>query len=1203
MYTACLVCYTEIREMSTSPPTTLNSYYFLNYPLPSTDSLLLDSTSRSIASVSVEFGWNTRETSCQFVLPSDPVFRFNENPVFKSPSDRRVIALNNLPIPHFHLYPTTSPSQTASHPDGGLGAFSPVPNPASSTGSASGTGFDRHLKSDGGAASGGGNNSTATTSDRHWNSGTQGSDCASSPCHNYHINNYYNCSFYSSKTPSFSEEPSANQTDVGTPSSSTAENMCSSISTHRDGCSRCQCNITHKVSQTTYRRSKRAARSFLARRAMSSRIPTEHILPDGDVMEPCGVTRPQNDRRVSADDRGTSYDCDRNGVGCSPTSCSTERSKRRCSTESEIKDTGRENVTERSSVLSEDTENKKVSWVFGSKNFYRSFKLSYYYRYTNIVSSASTSSPTGQLDSDMSCDMPVEDKTSLCSELRVGRSDSFSHVTTMTTTTTVTTVNTDTVVLQDSKQPEEPVLYNSQEAEETFANYCNTQCSLAMCSSAGSDRNLERKDDEMSSRGKTVQYVRQGMTTQIRRSCTLEDLSPSLDSQSDSSTNRVRTGTHADGNARALDSAEQQIGDGLQQVLLYPSVLNPSSLRRDEILRMLYGSQQNDYMKERLSLLVGGACSPNWLHPIARRRRYSVVHRRKARNTIHDEEKSLTADESATPEKESVDIEGLFCPTASQCKRTCDRGREASQNCCNSMGRASSNVSEKSVASCPSRVLPKPFCTNEEHQIQGDGEEEESMQRAEQYNGISEQMTTMSPTREGGEIHGGPPSHVESQNPCTTPTVVMCPSPSSAASPFGVDSVLGHAVGHVGHSNNFSIQQQQPQMMEHSSHNSLSELIRHTTVSHAVPSGSSVPEMQYSYPSTPVYPGSNDPSIDYVMPHKLSTPPSCMSYSDVCNAHAHGMPPTASSTSGPTAGARQCCSSALSCRACPLVTQHRHIPGFTDSSTSSLHYPQRAYACGAAYSIPPPPPPCRTSLESGHRPSSTRDTDARSHEAARLVPSTDPLSVAACSGRRRVRGGTWAAGSQSFVQLGGGRNPLAGRKKICSPQTGFGGSGRHRAESEADSTIVGKQMMDRTSCGGRDMCCVKGGESIKEQQQRPDCDHANCAVPNGNGPHVCRYYKTKICPYFKMGTCMRTGSLCQFAHGLLELRGTPGLYKRDLCAFWLAGRCKAKENCRYAHGFVDLRPSSTAGAAVEGMPSTTETARLHGANEQCQTTY
>eukprot|EP01017_Pseudomicrothorax_dubius_P047141 TRINITY_DN8415_c0_g3_i3.p1 TRINITY_DN8415_c0_g3~~TRINITY_DN8415_c0_g3_i3.p1 ORF type:complete len:235 (+),score=15.30 TRINITY_DN8415_c0_g3_i3:100-804(+) len=68
--------------------------------------------------------------------------------------------------------------------------------------------------------------------------------------------------------------------------------------------------------------------------------------------------------------------------------------------------------------------------------------------------------------------------------------------------------------------------------------------------------------------------------------------------------------------------------------------------------------------------------------------------------------------------------------------------------------------------------------------------------------------------------------------------------------------------------------------------------------------------------------------------------------------------------------------------------------------------------------------------------------------------------------------------------------------------------------------------------------------------------------------------KTKICENFLKGSC-REGMRCRFAHGEHELRSTPDLFKTAICFSWAQGRCIAGDRCRFAHGEEDLRPAPT----------------------------
>jgi hypothetical protein len=60
--------------------------------------------------------------------------------------------------------------------------------------------------------------------------------------------------------------------------------------------------------------------------------------------------------------------------------------------------------------------------------------------------------------------------------------------------------------------------------------------------------------------------------------------------------------------------------------------------------------------------------------------------------------------------------------------------------------------------------------------------------------------------------------------------------------------------------------------------------------------------------------------------------------------------------------------------------------------------------------------------------------------------------------------------------------------------------------------------------------------------------------------------------HFCLGRC-NLGGNCQFAHGEVELRSTPNLFKTSLCTvFAKTNSCPHGDKCRYAHGEHDIRP-------------------------------
>jgi hypothetical protein len=66
-------------------------------------------------------------------------------------------------------------------------------------------------------------------------------------------------------------------------------------------------------------------------------------------------------------------------------------------------------------------------------------------------------------------------------------------------------------------------------------------------------------------------------------------------------------------------------------------------------------------------------------------------------------------------------------------------------------------------------------------------------------------------------------------------------------------------------------------------------------------------------------------------------------------------------------------------------------------------------------------------------------------------------------------------------------------------------------------------------------------------------------------------HKTKICQFWQQNRCAR-GDNCKFAHGSMEVEFQPDLSKTSLCLSWKSGKCRlAAEKCLFAHGEHDLR--------------------------------
>jgi len=78
--------------------------------------------------------------------------------------------------------------------------------------------------------------------------------------------------------------------------------------------------------------------------------------------------------------------------------------------------------------------------------------------------------------------------------------------------------------------------------------------------------------------------------------------------------------------------------------------------------------------------------------------------------------------------------------------------------------------------------------------------------------------------------------------------------------------------------------------------------------------------------------------------------------------------------------------------------------------------------------------------------------------------------------------------------------------------------------------------------------------------------------------------KTTLCVAFSRGMCNR--KKCNYAHGYEELRGTDGIYKRELCHSWTdSGRCRFGAFCRFAHGTEELRLSGASTKTTNDDPS------------------
>lgn len=75
--------------------------------------------------------------------------------------------------------------------------------------------------------------------------------------------------------------------------------------------------------------------------------------------------------------------------------------------------------------------------------------------------------------------------------------------------------------------------------------------------------------------------------------------------------------------------------------------------------------------------------------------------------------------------------------------------------------------------------------------------------------------------------------------------------------------------------------------------------------------------------------------------------------------------------------------------------------------------------------------------------------------------------------------------------------------------------------------------------------------------------------------------KTRLCKAATNGGCKDPS--CSFAHSEEELRSTDMFYKKTLCLWFDKGRCRNGDQCRFAHGQVDLRKRAALALGPKGM--------------------
>ncbi|SOV15885.1 zinc finger protein, putative [Plasmodium gaboni] len=74
---------------------------------------------------------------------------------------------------------------------------------------------------------------------------------------------------------------------------------------------------------------------------------------------------------------------------------------------------------------------------------------------------------------------------------------------------------------------------------------------------------------------------------------------------------------------------------------------------------------------------------------------------------------------------------------------------------------------------------------------------------------------------------------------------------------------------------------------------------------------------------------------------------------------------------------------------------------------------------------------------------------------------------------------------------------------------------------------------------------------------------------NVEGNNNSKYYRIKLCQYFKEGICHK-GDNCSYAHSTDELRNYFSFKKTKICEMWLKNKC-GNIDCVYAHGELELR--------------------------------
>eukprot|EP00403_Amphidinium_massartii_P033677 CAMPEP_0178437672 /NCGR_PEP_ID=MMETSP0689_2-20121128/35138_1 /TAXON_ID=160604 /ORGANISM="Amphidinium massartii, Strain CS-259" /LENGTH=359 /DNA_ID=CAMNT_0020059931 /DNA_START=53 /DNA_END=1132 /DNA_ORIENTATION=+ len=80
------------------------------------------------------------------------------------------------------------------------------------------------------------------------------------------------------------------------------------------------------------------------------------------------------------------------------------------------------------------------------------------------------------------------------------------------------------------------------------------------------------------------------------------------------------------------------------------------------------------------------------------------------------------------------------------------------------------------------------------------------------------------------------------------------------------------------------------------------------------------------------------------------------------------------------------------------------------------------------------------------------------------------------------------------------------------------------------------------------------------------CSYAHAEQELQNAPDL---RKTRLCKAFAAGSC--TNKSCTYAHSADELRSSEMFFKKTLCIWHARDKCRNGDQCRFAHGSVELQ--------------------------------